>query len=280
MAWDFQTDPEFQEKLDWARALLDEEILPLETLAEEVTPDEWTRLTDPLKDQVRDAGLWAGHLDPELGGQGFGQVKLALLHEVLGRSLIAPPIFGNQAPDSGNAELLAIGGDDAQKERWLGPLLRGEVRSAFSMTEPDVAGSDPTLIQTSAVLDGDEYVINGTKWFTSNGSAADFLIVMVVTNPDVHPYQGCSMIVVPTDAPGVQLVRDVPNMHHPYPSPAPRQPGGPRRDRLRQRAGACRSSDRQPGRRVPARPEAARPRAHPSRHAVDRSGPTGLRHDV
>jgi acyl-CoA dehydrogenase len=215
MAWDFSTEPEFQEKLDWMRAFLDREILPLETIQYDVTDAEWQRLTDPLKDEVKRQGLWACHLDPELGGQGYGQVKLALMHEILGRSGPAPSIFGNNAPDSGNAELIAIGANEQQKEQWLRPLLDGKLRSAFSMTEPEVAGSDPTLIRTSAVLDGDEYVINGHKWFTSNASVSDFLIVMVVTNPDVHAYQGCSMIIVPTDAPGVRIVRDVPNMHHP-----------------------------------------------------------------
>jgi len=226
VAWDFSTEPEFQEKLDWMQNFLSEEILPLETLVEELNGQQWRALTAPLKQEVKNRGLWACHLDPELGGQGYGQVKLALMHEILGRSFIAPAIFGNAAPDSGNAELLAIGGNEEQKRKWLTPLLNGELRSAFSMTEPDVAGSDPTLIQTQAVLDGDEYVISGHKWFTSNGSVADFLIVMAVTNPEVHPYQGCSMLVVPTDTPGVEIVRDVANMHHPYDAPFARQPAG------------------------------------------------------
>ncbi len=226
MAWDFETEPEFQEQLDWTRAFLDEHILPLETIDLEVTDEQWNALTAPLKQQVKDRGLWACHLDPELGGQGFGQVKLGLMHEILGRSSIAPAIFGNNAPDSGNAELLAIGGNDEQKKRWMEPLLAGELRSGFSMTEPDTAGSDPTLLETRAVRDGDTWVINGHKWFTSGGSGADFLIAMVVTNPDVHPYQGSSMIVVPTDTPGLEIVRDVPNMHHPYPGQFARHPMG------------------------------------------------------
>ncbi len=226
MAWDFSTEPDFQQKLDWMRQFLDGEILPLETLAHDLGEQQWNQLCDPLKQQVKDQNLWACHLDPELGGQGFGQVKLALMHEILGRSFIAPSIFGNQAPDSGNAELLAIGGNKEQKQKWMHPLLAGELRSAFSMTEPEVAGSDPTLIQTQAVQDGDEYVISGHKWFTSNGSVADFLIVMAVTNPEVEPRRGCSMLVVPTDAPGVEIVRDVANMHHPYDVPFPRQPPG------------------------------------------------------
>ncbi|WP_419926401.1 acyl-CoA dehydrogenase family protein [Candidatus Poriferisocius sp.] len=226
MAWDFETEPEFQEQLDWTRAFLDEHILPLETIELGVTDEQWVALTTPLKQQVKDRGLWACHLDPELGGQGFGQVKLGLMHEILGRSSIAPAIFGNNAPDSGNAELLAIGGSEEQKKKWMEPLLAGEMRSGFSMTEPDTAGSDPTLLETSAVRDGDTWVINGHKWFTSGGSGADFLIAMVVTNPDVHPYQGSSMIVVPTDTPGLEIVRDVPNMHHPYPGQFARHPMG------------------------------------------------------
>ena len=226
MSWDFETEPEFQEQLDWTRAFLDEHILPLETIELEVTDEQWKTLTAPLKQQVKDRGLWACHLDPELGGQGFGQVKLGLMHEILGRSSIAPAIFGNNAPDSGNAELLAIGGNEEQKKKWMEPLLAGELRSGFSMTEPDTAGSDPTLLETNAVRDGDTWVINGHKWFTSGGSGADFLIAMVVTNPDVHPYQGSSMIVVPTDTPGLEIVRDVPNMHHPYPGQFARHPIG------------------------------------------------------
>jgi acyl-CoA dehydrogenase len=228
MAWEFSTEPEFQAKLDWIREFLDHEILPLETIEYDVTDAQWRELTDPLKAEVKRQGLWACHLPPSLGGQGFGQVKLALMHEILGRSTtIAPGIFGNQAPDSGNAELIAIGGSPGHREQWLEPLLDGRMRSGYSMTEPEVAGSDPTLIRTTAVLDGDEYVINGHKWFTSQGSAADFLIVMVVTNPDVHAYQGCSMIIVPTDTPGVRIVRDVANMHHPHAAHGPnRRPGG------------------------------------------------------
>ncbi|MCY4629744.1 MAG: acyl-CoA dehydrogenase family protein [bacterium] len=225
MAWDFATDEDFQPKLDWMREFLDSEILPLEAIAGDCTPEQWRALTEPLKERVKQQGLWACHLGPGLGGQGWGQVRLALMHEILGRCEFAPMIFGNNAPDSGNAELLAIGASAELRRSWLDPLLAGEMRSAFSMTEPDVAGSDPRLIQTGAMLDGDEYVINGHKWFTTNGSVADFLIVMVVTNPDVHPYQGCSMILVPTDTPGVRIVRDIPNMGEPH-IEGPARPGG------------------------------------------------------
>jgi acyl-CoA dehydrogenase len=213
MAWDFSTEPEFEEKLEWMRSFVKDEIEPLETL--EITDEAvFRRIAEPLMQQVKDQGLWAAHLPPEMGGGGFGQVKLGLMHEILGRTFYAPAVFGNNAPDSGNAELLAVGGNDDQKARWMQPLLDGKLRSAFSMTEPG-AGADPTLLTTTAVRDGDEWVINGHKWFTSNGSAADFLIVMAVTNPDVHPYQGSSMIIVPVDTPGVDIVRDVPTMEHP-----------------------------------------------------------------
>jgi len=214
VAWDFSTEPEFEEKLEWMRAFVRDEIIPLETL--DLDADTFRRITDPMKQEVKDRGLWAAHLPPEMGGGGFGQVKLGLMHEILGQCSYAPSIFGNQAPDSGNAELIAVGGSDDQKARWMQPLLDGKLRSAFSMTEPG-AGADPTLLKTTAVRDGDEWVINGHKWFSSNASVADFLIVMAVTNPDVHPYQGSSMIIVPTDTPGVNILRNVGTMSEPEP---------------------------------------------------------------
>lgn len=218
MAWDFSTEPEFEEKLEWMRTLIRDEIIPLEGITETLTAEQRARVLAPLQDQVKEQGLWASHLPPELGGGGFGQVKLGLMHEILGQTAYGPVVFGNNAPDSGNAELIALGiettGRQDQKEQWLEPLLAGKIRSAFSMTEPG-AGADPTLISTRAILDGDEWVINGHKWFTSNGSVADVLVVMAVTNPDVHPYQGSSMFLVPTSTPGVDIVRDVATMEDP-----------------------------------------------------------------
>jgi acyl-CoA dehydrogenase len=216
MAWDFSTEPEFQAQLDWMRDFVRSEIWPIETVFEELGQDGFMRAMAPLQEQVRERGLWAAHLPPELGGQGFGQVKLGLMHEILGSSPFAPVAFGNQAPDSGNSEVLALAGTDDQKEQWLHPLLAGDLRSAFSMTEPDTAGSDPTLLRTSAVEDGDSWVINGHKWFSTNASVADFLIVMAVTDPDAHKYQRASMFIVPVDTPGVTIVRDVATMEHPY----------------------------------------------------------------
>jgi acyl-CoA dehydrogenase len=212
VAWDFSTEPEFEEKLAWIRGFVRDEIIPLETL--HLDPVAFDRATAPLKEEVKSRGLWAAHLPPDLGGQGFGQVKLGLIHEILGQCVYAPTIFGNNAPDSGNAELLALGGNEEQQRRWMRPLLDGRLRSAFSMTEPG-AGADPTLLTTRAERDGDDYVINGHKWFTSNGSVADFLIVMAVTNPDGSARRRASMFVVPADTPGVHVLRDVPTMAHP-----------------------------------------------------------------
>ena len=137
MSWDFSTEPEFQAKLDWMEELLREEIYPLETLA--LDQAELDRLTAPLKARVREQGLWAAHLSRELGGQGYGQVRLALMNEIVGKSKHGPVVFGNQAPDAGNSEILALYGTEEQKERWLHPLLEGRLRSCFAMTEHGAA---------------------------------------------------------------------------------------------------------------------------------------------
>ena len=157
---------------------------------------------------MRRQGLWATHLGPELGGQGYGQLKLALLNEILGRSPWAPVVFGCQAPDTGNAEIIAHYGTDEQKERYLQPLLDGEMLLVL-LHDRAPRRRRPHLFKTQAVKDGDEWVINGWKYFSSNAKTASFLIVMAVTNPDVSPYKGMSMFLVPTDTPGVNLVRNV-----------------------------------------------------------------------
>jgi acyl-CoA dehydrogenase len=211
MAWDFETDQEFQQELDWVDTLMREEIEPLDLVLGNPYDKSDQRALDhirPLQQRVKDRGLWACHLGPELGGPGFGQLKLALLNEILGRSSWAPSIFGCQAPDSGNAEILAHYGSPFLKEQYLQPLLDGQISSAYSMTEPH-AGADPTLFKTRAELDGDEWVINGEKWFSSNARFSSFLIVMAVSNPEVSPYKGMSMFIVPTDTPGVTIVRNV-----------------------------------------------------------------------
>src|SRR6476661_405060 len=212
MAWDFETDPEYQKLLDWADEFVREEVEPLDLAFPHLQfvplDDKRRKVIDPLKEEVRRKGLWATHLGPELGGQGHGQLRLALLNEILGRSNWAPIIFGTQAPDTGNAEIIAHYGTPEQKERYLRPLLDGELFSSYSMTEPQ-GGADPTQFKTSAVRDGDDWVINGWKFFSSNAKTASFLIVMVVTNPEVSAYQGMSMFLVPADTPGVDIVRNV-----------------------------------------------------------------------
>ena len=212
MTWDFSTEPEFQERLDWIRQFRDERIEPLDLLyggrAFFPLDDETRPIVEPLKQLVRDEGLWAAHLGPELGGKGYGQVKLALINEILGTSSWAPIVFGTAAPDTGNAEIIAHYGTDEQKAKYLQPLLDGACFSCFSMTEPH-AGSDPTMFKTRAERDGDEWVINGWKFFSSNARTAAFVIVMAVTNPDVSPYKGMSMFLVPSDTPGIKIERHI-----------------------------------------------------------------------
>jgi alkylation response protein AidB-like acyl-CoA dehydrogenase len=195
------------------RAFLDEHVVPAElTLARE--DDAAAELLDELRAGARDEGLWAPHVPPEAGGTGRGFLAYALLNEEIGRSFWAQLVFGCQAPDAGNAEILHLFGTDDQKERFLRPLVAGEVRSFFSMTEPDVAGSDPTLLRTRAVRDGGEWVIDGRKWFSSGADGAAFGIVMAVTDPEAPSHRRASQIVVPADTPGVEIVRAVPVLGH------------------------------------------------------------------
>lgn len=224
MAWDFETDPEFQEQLDWMREFIDREIVTLEPVLDEIPQEEWKVVLNYLRDQVKARGLWGAFLDPKLGGQGFGQLKLALMSEIIGRSMVSMTVFGVQAPDSGNMELLAHGATDEQKERWLWPNLRGEITSAFALTEPFNAGADPTKISTTAVRDGDEWVINGHKWFITNASSADITLVFAETNPENRPHKHASIFVVPAGTPGMEVVRDVGTMSHPKPEFG--RPGG------------------------------------------------------
>jgi acyl-CoA dehydrogenase len=211
MAWDFRTDPDYQAQLDWVEEFVREQVEPLDLVLGnpyDKSDQRALALIRPLQQQVRDRGLWAAHLGPELGGQGYGQLKLALLNEILGRSRWAPSVFGCQAPDSGNAEILAHYGTAEQKAKYLQPLLDGLISSCYSMTEPH-AGADPALFTTRARSDGSEWVLDGEKWFSSNARYASFSIVMAVTDPDAGPYEGMSMFIVPADTPGVQIVRNV-----------------------------------------------------------------------
>jgi acyl-CoA dehydrogenase len=212
--WDFSTDPDFQVKLDWMATFVREECEPLDLLFPhggdpyDVQNEGARAILRPLQERIKEQGLWACHLGPELDGPGFGQLKLALMNEIIGRSYWAPTVFGTAAPDTGNAEILAMFGTPQQKERYLQPLLAGEIVSCFSMTEPQ-AGADPKEFVCRAWRDGDEWVIDGEKWFSSNARYAAFFIVMVVTDPDAAPYERMSMLVVPAETPGIEIIRNV-----------------------------------------------------------------------
>jgi len=218
MSWDFSTDPEFQQKLDWADSFVRTEVSRLDLLwpHDNYRPltEEQRRVILPLKQKVRDEGLWACHLGPELGGPGFGQLKLALLNEILGRSIWAPRIFGTQAPDTGNAEIIAHFGTEAQKARYLAPLLEGDIVSCYSMTEPH-GGGDPGVFTTTAVQDGEDWVINGRKFFSSNARWASFFIVMAVTDPDAALLNRMTMFLVPAETPGVIVERNLETFDEP-----------------------------------------------------------------
>jgi alkylation response protein AidB-like acyl-CoA dehydrogenase len=205
MAWDFSTEPEFQEQLDWVQRFCEEEIAPFDIVfpyAIRTNVPEVKAEVKKLQDQIKARGLWALFLDEELGGPGFGQLKLALLNEILGRYPAAPGFFGTAAPDTGNMELLAAYGTPEQKDRWLTPLMNQEIFSAYSMTEPE-GGSDPNQFRTVAVRDGEEWVINGEKWFTSAGRYADILFVMCTNG----------IFIVPRETEGVEVLETGPRAH-------------------------------------------------------------------
>ena len=191
------------------RAFMEEHVYPNEQALE--TDDA---LVAALQARAKSEGLWAPHVPPEAGGTGTGFLAYAHLNEEIGRSIPAQLVFGCQAPDAGNAEILHLFGTDEQKERWLRPLVAGEIRSFFSMTEPEVSGSDPTTLKTTARREGDEWVIDGHKWFSSSAQGAAFGIVMAVTDPDAAPHSRMSQIIVPADSPGFEIVRPTPVLGH------------------------------------------------------------------
>jgi len=195
------------------RAFLEEHVYPNERILDR-EDDEADALVGALRERAKAEGLWAPHLPPEAGGSNGSFLVYAHLNEEIGRSLWGQLVLGCQAPDAGNAEILWQFGTEEQKERWLRPLVAGEVRSFFSMTEPEVSGSDPTTLRTRAVRDGDEWVIDGHKWFSSGAEGAAFGIVMAVTEPDAEPHRRMSQILVPADTPGVEIVRAVPTLGH------------------------------------------------------------------
>ncbi|HKG36445.1 MAG TPA: acyl-CoA dehydrogenase family protein [Solirubrobacterales bacterium] len=218
---DFAPSPRVETLLERIRGFMDEHVYPnerevMEALDREVRPGvPYPEVLIEIRDRARSEGLWNLFLPDEEHGPGLTNWEYGLLCEEMGRSPVAASMaFNCAAPDTGNMEILAEHGTPEQKERWLAPLLDGEIRSCFSMTEPEVAGSDPTTLQTTAELAGGEWVINGHKWFTSGAVGAAVAIAMVVTDPDAHPYARASMILVPTDAPGFDLVRPISVMGH------------------------------------------------------------------
>ncbi len=209
--WCFETDPEFQAQLDWVGTFVREEVAPLDHLLGsqwDIHDPRFVKLVRPLQAEVRARGLWACHLGPALGGRGYGQLKLALMNELFGYARFGPIVFGAQAPDTGNAEILAHYGTVEQKAQFLVPLLANEIVSCFSMTEPQ-GGADPLVFKTTATLEGDHWVIDGEKWFSSNACYAAFFIVMAVTDPAASAYRRMSMFIVPADTPGVEIVRNL-----------------------------------------------------------------------
>jgi len=210
---DFSISPDLQEKLDWIRRFVDDEVVPMDALFDDGQVYDGKHAASravlrPLQAKVKAKGLWGLHLTHDLGGPGFGNVELCYINEILGRTRWGPVVFGCQAPDSGNGEILARFGTPEQKKRFLEPLQAGEIYSCFSMTEVE-GGSDPTQFNCKATLEGDEWVIEGEKWFSSNARTASFFIVMALTEPDAAPHRRFSAILVPADAPGITFVRDV-----------------------------------------------------------------------
>jgi acyl-CoA dehydrogenase len=208
---DFTLSPEIRELRSKAKSFLEEHIYPNEPIFHEGGPQADALLKD-LQARTKAMGMWAMFIGPEAGGSGAGFLPYAYVNEILGRSPIAPRAFGCAAPDTGNAEILHQFGTKEQTDRYLKPLVAGEIRSCFSMTEPEVSGADPTGLRTRAVRDGDDWVINGHKWFTSGAQGATFAIVMAVSDPDAEPHRRMSQIIVPLDTPGVNIIRAVPVM--------------------------------------------------------------------
>ncbi|MEA3486208.1 MAG: acyl-CoA dehydrogenase family protein, partial [Thermodesulfobacteriota bacterium] len=206
------------EKIKIITGMMDEfvekEIIPLEPEFLTKTFREMLPVLEDKRKMVKQMELWAPNHPEEYGGMGLNLVEHAFVSESLGRSPLGHYIFGCQAPDAGNIEILHLYGTDEQKGEYLRPLVDGRIRSCFSMTEVELAGSNPVMMDTTAIKDGDDYVINGQKWYSTAADGAEFSIVMAVTNPDAPSYMQASMIIVPIDTPGFNLVRNIPVMGH------------------------------------------------------------------
>jgi acyl-CoA dehydrogenase len=217
---DFAPSERVAALLDRVREFMEEHVDPVEREAIEALDGEvrpgvpYPEILVEMRERAKAEGLWNLFLPDDRFGPGLTNWEYGMLCEQMGRNGVAPMVFNCAAPDTGNMEILAEHGTEAQQERWLQPLLDGEIRSCFSMTEPESAGSDPTGLISRAELDGDEWVINGHKWFTSGYNGAALAIAMVVTDPDAPPHKRASMILVPVDTPGFDGIRPVPVMGH------------------------------------------------------------------
>ncbi|PIE18912.1 MAG: acyl-CoA dehydrogenase [Proteobacteria bacterium] len=212
---DFAPSDKVLETQSLARAFLAREVAPIEQLMAKLSWSELEARLRPVRERAKETGLFAAHMPQALGGAGLTLLEQAQLSEVLGESPLGHYAFNFAAPDVGNMELLHAFGSDAQKERWLGPLVRGEIRSTFLMTEPEHAGSNPVWMSTRAVRDGDEWVIRGHKWFATGADGAAFAVVMAVTAPEADDrYARASMFLVPTDSEGFELIRNISVMGH------------------------------------------------------------------
>jgi alkylation response protein AidB-like acyl-CoA dehydrogenase len=206
---DFRLDPELEDLLGRVRAYITEDVLPVE--AEVEHPDrllEHWDVVERLREKARERGIYTPHLPEEYGGLGVGVLGMSLISQECGVSGLASLGLNAMAPDEGNMHTLLHAGSEAQKERWLRPLAAGEIRSCFAMTEPDVASSDPLNLQTTAVRDGEEWVLNGRKWFITGAEGAAFSIVVARTGAADEGHRAYSLIIVPTDTPGWRIVRD------------------------------------------------------------------------
>jgi alkylation response protein AidB-like acyl-CoA dehydrogenase len=208
---DFTPPESLKKLLPEVRGFLREKVHPLESAMQTKGFHALQPELEKLRSEVRAMGLFAPHMAKEHGGAGLSLLEFAHLAEELGRSPLGHYVFNCQAPDAGNMEVLAHHGTAAQKERFLKPLVRGEIRSCFGMTEPEHAGSNPAWLGTRARREGDTYVVDGHKWFTTGAEGASFCIVMAVTAPDSpNPYLRASQIIVPMDTPGFRRVRNIP----------------------------------------------------------------------
>jgi acyl-CoA dehydrogenase len=211
---DFSIAEHVQGILGTIRELMVREVFPLERTLLSRPFSELVPELQAIRQKVKSLGLWAPQIPRSLGGLGLNCTEYALVGEELGKSPLGHYVVNGQAPDAGNMEILREFGTDAQQERWLKPLVRGEVRSCFAMTEPEHAGSNPVWMSTTAVRDGEHYVLNGRKWFASAADGASFAIVMAVTDAHAEAYRRASLIVVPTATVGFQRVRNIPCMGH------------------------------------------------------------------